>query len=138
MDDERNPTYKKVFIMTTTTKNVFVTPIQAAKELGKQPQVIYGWIRTGKLDDTILKYDGLSNKPFVHLENLTAWMATRPVRTASTAKPTVKQNPNELLHMMITWFEEAGQTKLADDLKKVFEKHSAEQNNESDQEVKPA
>lgn len=116
--------------MTTTTttnqvSNVFVTPIQAAKVLGKQPQVIYGWIRTGKLDDTILKVDSMSNKPFVHLENLQTWMASRPARATGGSSVQIKQKPEELLQMMIGWFTEAGQDGLAADLQKVFDKHNA-------------
>lgn len=100
----------------------FVTPIQYAKMIGKQPQQVYGWLRENKVPAEAIHKDAVSGKQYLNVEMMNAWFATRQsARTASSNSPVMMMsNPNQILEMMVTWFRQAKQDKIADSLDAVL------------------
>lgn len=106
---------------TTTTVSTFVTPIQFSKEIGKNPQQVYQWIRENKIPEECLVQDTISGKKVFVREQIETWYQNRPTRSGSTNNTVrLTQDPTMILEMMVGWFKESGHEELSGDLEKVL------------------
>ena len=100
-----------------------VSAITFARSIGKQPQQVYGWMRTGAIPEDVIITNALTGQKMLDEAKALAWYETRPTRTGGTSNQATRmaQKPEAILEMMIGWFEQAGQKKVAADLKGVLD-----------------
>jgi hypothetical protein len=104
--------------MEKTTNSVntnIVSPIKFAELIGKRPQQVYGWIREGKMDSVLV--ETADGRKLVNVELGLEWFQNRPAKANSSAPTFVSNKPKQILEMLISWMENAGQKKIANDLR---------------------
>lgn len=106
-----------------------ISPIAWAKKHSKAAQLVYGWLRQGKLPAECIYEEANTGKRYLIEEEMDIWynehqanLATRSAGGSSAAK----KDPQAILKMVISWFGEAGHDKIAEDLQKVYDKKAAE------------
>jgi len=107
---------------TNKSEATYLSPIAYAKLIGKQPQQIYQMIKKDNFPDDIVKLDGIQQKPMINVEAMNNYMATRGGKAAGSGPILMSSNPEKILEMLVGWFNEAGQTDLANSLKGVHDK----------------
>ena len=105
----------------TQSESKVVSAITFARMIGKQPQQVYGWMRTGSMPEDCIVVNAMNNQKMIDSEKAMVWYENRPQRTSSNKPVRMAQDPSAILEMMIGWFEQAGQKKVAADLKGVLE-----------------
>ena len=95
-----------------------VSIYQFAKLMGKPAQYFYALHREDKMPEEILEYD-MTNKPLLRVEEATKWYEER--QTAPRGQAVMGMDPNQILSLLITWFDQAGKKDLSEALKKVQE-----------------
>ena len=99
-------------------KTNLVSFSQFAKLMGKPAQYFYALHREDKMPADILEYDN-NDKPYLKLEAATEWYEKR--QSAPRGSVAVGMDPNQILSLLITWFDQAGKKDLSEALKKVQE-----------------
>lgn len=99
-------------------KTNLVSIYQFAKLMGKPAQYFYALHREDKMPADILEYDN-NDKPYLKLEAATEWYEKR--QSAPRGQQVGGMDADQILSLLITWFDQAGKKDLSEALKKVQE-----------------
>ena len=118
--------------MTNKIENKITTisPIAWAKKHDKAAQLVYGWLRQGKLPAECIYEEANTGKRYLIEEEMDIWYNEHQANLAARSaggSSVAKKDPQAILKMVISWFGEAGHDKIAEDLQKVYDKKVAEE-----------
>lgn len=110
-----------------------VSIYQFSKLAGKPAQYFYGLHREGKIPAEIIVMDEMKGQPMLKLEEAQAWYLARKNAPKSNNQPVQMVQglqPNDILGLLVEWFDKAGKKAVSRDLKKVLDQINNDQENQ--------
>lgn len=98
-----------------------LSPIAWGKKHNKPAQMVYSWLREGKLPTECIYQDVMTGRQMLIEDAMDAWYEQRQAAKSGQTTTKYVNKPEQILGLMVEWFDKAGQKPIAEALKKVHD-----------------